>query len=457
MRAPSDAGRNYQSGPIATAVQWVSFLPLFCVLLPLGLLVNLWAWLSALASGGVAKLVAHKTLPTHNLYRKVSSRTRVLNVTELEEKTLDPDKCRTVFASYAEINGFRSTEAAIEFRTMADDCDKSSVYHEMVPEQYEGKVRLVVYHGARRSIICGLFDFGYFDGTSCFNFVKGFLSAYFDGHAVLNRPAPDNDIELRFADRFAAKLGARYAFGVAAREAVTFARGWARWGLSREALDPILAPEISSVLITIDETDTAAMLDALRSESPPIKPFAHLLASTAAAVGTVEDRSPVCLLTQISCQQRYYEPPLPRDQVGYWLIGRSSWHSLSTLADLSFCRDYYRTLTQELETLEGKTRQALVRQAMLGLGGSGNIINTRQLFWFNNYGARQMTPRAGRVTYHWAPNFRMCTHVLANIITVNDHTCITLSSNTIGLAKLADVAQEMKQRLLAGGRAQKAA
>ena len=76
------------------------------------------------------------------------------------------------------------------------------------------------------------------------------------------------------------------------------------------------------------------------------------------------------------------------------------------------------------------------------------MIHMRSVVWFNNYGMREFTPSAGKTTYHWGPTFQLCTHVLANIVTLNGATCITLGSTTIPQAELEKMLAKMKEMML---------
>ena len=447
--AGPDAANNYRSGPFATAIQWLLFLPMLACLLPIGLLLNLFAWARTYAvDGGVYRTAFRKTLPTNSAYRKLSSIVKVLNAVELEERTLNPARFEEVFWGYCDKNGFARDEMGFEARAIAVDRSKVSVYRELTAEDPPFQVKITLMHSPRHAVICGLYDFGYMDGTSCLNFIQALLADYFDEAHTENRPREGGAVDITLAESVRPRLGAAYALGVALRESWNFAVGWARWGFSREAYDAFFPPEISVAIETIDAEDHSAMVQALSSRPEPIKPFEHFMATSARVAQAAGLPEKVLLLTQISCQARYYEPPLPRNLVGYWLIGRSTWHTLSEMQTVAFARAYYTSLKTELAELSGEVRNSLVRQAMLNVGGTGLASNLRQVLWFNNYGLREMTPSAGRLSYHWAPNYKLCTGILVNIVTINGRTCITLSSSVLPQAGVEQAATHLKRLLL---------
>ena len=43
--------------------------------------------------------------------------------------------------------------------------------------------------------------------------------------------------------------------------------------------------------------------------------------------------------------------------------------------------------------------------------GTAAWTNPRIIYWFNNYGLRDMHPEAGGVTYHWGPNYTVVMYV----------------------------------------------
>lgn len=444
-----DAGNNYQSGRVATAIQRLLFLPMLVCLLPIGLLLNLFSWARTYSvGGGVYGAAFRKTLPAHTAYRQISSIVKVLNAVELEERTLDPARFEEVFWAYCDKNGFARDEMGFEARAIAVDRSKLSVYRELTAEDPPFRVKVTLMHSPEHAVICGLYDFGYMDGTSCLNFIQALLAEYFDEAHVENRPRDGGAVDITLAKSVRPKLGAGYALGVALRESWNFAVGWARWGFSREAYDLFIPPEISVAIETIDAGDHSAMVQALSSQPEPLKPFEHFMAASARVAQAAGLPENVRLLTQISCQTRYYEPILPRNLVGYWLVGRSTRHTLSEMKTVAFARAYYTKLKEELADLSGEVRTSLVRQAMLSLGGTGAASNLRQVFWFNNYGLREMTTSAGRLSYHWAPNYKLCTAILVNIVTVNGRTCITLSSSVLPQARVEQAAADLKRLLL---------
>lgn len=444
-----DAGNNYRSGPVATFIQRLLFLPMLLCLLPVGLLLNLFAWAKAYTvGGGVHGMALRKTLPTHNAYRRLSSIVKVLNAVELEERTLDPARFEEIFWAYCDRNGFARGEVSFEARAIEAGRSKLSVYRELTAEDPPFRVTLTLMHSPRHAVICGLYDFGYMDGTSCLNFIQALLADYFDEADVENRPREGGAVDITLTESVRPRLGAGYALGVALRESWNFAVGWARWAFSREAYDVIMPPEISVAIETIDAEDHAAMVEDLSSRPAPMKPFEHFMTTSARVAQAAGLKERVRLLTQISCQPRYYEPIVPRNVVGYWLIGRSTSHTLSEMKTVAFCREYYRSVKEELADFSGEVRASLARQVMLGLGGTGAAANLRQVFWFNNYGLREMTPSAGRLSYHWAPNYKLCTGILVNIVTINGRTCITLSSSVLPQASIERAAADLKRLLL---------
>ena len=79
---------------------------------------------------------------------------------------------------------------------------------------------------------------------------------------------------------------------------------------------------------------------------------------------------------------------------------------------------YYRKMIDDIENFSGTAAFNFINQAVYGMFGTAAWANPRHIFWFNNYGQRDMHPKAGGVTYHWGPNYGVAVYLLVNTIAV---------------------------------------
>jgi len=244
-------------------------------------------------------------------------------------------------------NGFAEDEARILVTAIPDTVMKPEVWHykyRMTDLASTAKVHYVhVLTAPSKTFVVGYTSFRDFDGTSCFNLIKGFVATYYDGEAPLVRPAvgsPELDLRLDTEnEELKKKLGALPALRCAVGTSYTMAVQFGRWLLSREVFDGLgcASPECCSVIESLSLEETANMTAALKARQ--LKPFAYLMATAAEAAKSVPKQYQVArptLLTQVSCQSRYYMPRVERNVCGNWLIGLGSRPTLDEMSSESW-------------------------------------------------------------------------------------------------------------------------
>ena len=467
---PPHPPRKYQwlpctnSGPILNAFGLLMWVPLGIVVFCVSLFLNLWTWFIAYTyHGGAHGLAASTTLPLSNrIIRKLFSLVDVCNVTELP-KPWDEAKAKQAFDAFRVRNGFAEEEARILVTTIPDTVMKPEVWHKyrMTDLASTAKVHYVhVLTAPSKTFVVGYTNFRDFDGTSCFNLIKGFVATYYDGEAPLVRPtvgSPELDLRLDTEnEELKKKLGALPALRCAVGTSYTMAVQYGRWLLSRELFDAFgcASPECCSVIESLSLEETAKMTAALKARK--LKPFAHLMTTSAEAAKSVPKKYQVerpILLTQVSCQSRYYMPKVERNVCGNWLIGLGTRPTLDELSSESWASKFYAGLIEHIESFSGNAAWSFINQTVYGM--SGYRANPRKIFWFNNYGLRSMHEGAGGVTYHWAPTYSVATYFLVCCVCVDGRMCITISSSVVPQGELQKAVEHMKKMLIesAGGEA----
>ena len=183
---PPHPPRKYQwlpctnSGPILNAIGLLMWVPLGIVVFCVSLFLNLWTWFIAYTyHGGAHGLAASTTLPLSNrIIRKLFSLVDVCNVTELP-KPWDEAKAKQAFDAFRVRNGFAEEEARILVTTIPDTVMKPEVWHKyrMTDLASTAKVHYVhVLTAPSKTFVVGYTNFRDFDGTSCFNLIKGFVA-----------------------------------------------------------------------------------------------------------------------------------------------------------------------------------------------------------------------------------------------------------------------------------------
>jgi len=318
-----------------------------------------------------------------------------------------------------------------------------------------------------RTFICGCTDFGIYDGTSAFNFLKGFVATYYDGDdkAPLVRPRRGNkELDLKLdpttvlpdgstmGSRLGCCVGLKLAFKTSFRTAIFLGRNI----LARELLDLFLqAPTVANAIATIEPELNAKMTKKV-IETDGNKMFAHFMQAGARATTEALPKSrrvdrPL-LATQVSTQTRYYKPlRQERDVVGNWLIPLGGQYSLEKeLGSRDFCEEYYKNMITDIKLFDAKVSESFINQTVFGFFGASAWTNLRKVFWYNNYGLRSMHPDAGDLTYHWGPNYTGSCFVFVNIVTVNGSTCATISSAHMTQKEVNQVAINIRKILLEG-------
>ncbi|CAE8688026.1 unnamed protein product, partial [Polarella glacialis] len=134
---------------------------------------------------------------------------------------------------------------------------KAEVFHKWhQADRYPAKLhRMIVFVGPSKTFIVTLSDFAEYDGTSCFNLVKGYVQTYYDfpGKAPLVRVMEGNpELDLKLTDDLQEKLTAGLAFQCCFIQAFNYALMYGRWLLSREIFD--LLGCASPTVVTAIET-----------------------------------------------------------------------------------------------------------------------------------------------------------------------------------------------------------
>lgn len=96
-----------KSGPVATVIQYIMFLPTLLLALPVFFFANLISLLHPfIFRGGVHGMAKRSTLPFYSLYRSLSSSACIFNAIELPQVALDPPKAKRIMKEFCEANGY---------------------------------------------------------------------------------------------------------------------------------------------------------------------------------------------------------------------------------------------------------------------------------------------------------------------------------------------------------------
>lgn len=434
------------------------WLPLGVILFSLSLTANLSSWAIVYSFLGGARGVARRTTQPRiwNFFlRWMYSLIDVFNVVEIGH-AWDEKQARQCFEAFAKRNNFSGDDTRFEVRTISDSLEKPDIvqkFHrlDLYPARYH---HVWVLCAPSRTFIASLTNFAEFDGTSCFNLVKGFVHTYYEkGNAPLVRPQKGNkelDLQLDQDDKnLCNQLSAWLALKVCFQSAFQFGVSFGRWILSREVFDLLACPcpTTNCVIETLDVETNAKLTEALKRRGG--KMFSHIMTCSAQALSESPAKlDDVLLLTQMSCQSRYYKPKVSRNVAGNWLIAVGGKVKLSQLSSRSWAAKYKEKLQQHITNFSGEAARAFINQSVFGFWGASAFANTRLVYWFNNYGLRDMHPGAGGVTYHWGPNYSISCYCLVNVVTVDGAQCITLLSSVIPPGELKKVAARMKQLMI---------
>lgn len=462
-RPPPSRKWNYmgcvKSGRVQRLVSLVCWIPLGVALFPLALGVNLFHWLTTYVFyGGSIGVARRTTQPRRNcLMRWILSLVEVFNVVEIP-KTWDRAKAEEAFHAFRRRNGYTPDQLKVITHVIDDTVRRDEVVHKYHrADAYPATLHHAwVLCGPTRTFICSLTNFAEYDGTSCFNLVKGFVHTYYEGEKgapIVRSMAgnPELDLQLDGTDpHLKRQLGAWPALKVAFKTSFIFSYMYGRSLLTREVFDMLgsASPTVCTVTETVDLEANAAMTAAIKRRG--YKMFPWIMRCSAKSLQRCEPRvdRPI-LLTQVSCQSRYYKPKVPRNVCGNWLIGLGANPSLEDdLCDEGWCLDYYKQLIKHITTFSGAAAWSFLNQTLYGFFGSGFWANARQIYWFNNYGLRDMHPEAGGVTYHWGPNYTVATYCLVNVVAVDGRTCITLLSSVVPQEELHRAARMMKAAMI---------
>ena len=453
-----------RTGMCGTVIQICCWPVMFLILLPILTLSNLVIWMFVYGCRGGAIGVARRgTQPSCTIMRFLFSEATIQNCVEIAQQW-DGDKAKRLFEVYAAKNNYTSGKQVI---LEIFDIDASVTKAQIYRKWQKSMKRPASHHhtwvliAPTRTFICGCTDFGVYDGTSAFNWCKGFVATYYDGEAPLVRPQKGNpkDIQLDATTMLpdgttmGSKLGCCAGLKVAFKTSFKTAFLLGRNVLSRELLDFFFqSPDAVSAISTIDVALNTQMTEQVKSKNQ--KMFAHFLQAGARACGNVKKniiQNPL-LATQVSTQTRYYKPVIKeRDLVGNWLIPLGGQFSLKDqLSKRDFCENYYANLIKDIQKFDGKVAESFINQTVFGFFGAGAWTNPRKIFWYNNYGLREMHPDAGDLTYHWGPNYSVSCYCFVNIVTVNGSTCCTISSAYMNQEEVNQVAKDIRTILIEG-------
>ena len=429
---------------------WV---PLSCILFPFALICNLCSFLYTIVfKGGVRRNALRSTQPRENvLIRWILSLLDIFNVTEIP-KPWDEQKATEAFELFGVRNGFTKDEVKLNVLSIPDSVTKREVVHKYhKADRYPASLhRVWVLCAPSKTFICSATNFAEFDGTSCFNLVKALVSTYYDGEAPLVRSQAGGDLDLQLSED--SELGANLnmkALVICFSSALQFAICYGRYLLSREVFDMLAcaSPTVCTAIEWFDFEANEEMMVKLKKRGH--KMFPHIMSSSAKTLNQCEPKvSKLILLTQVSCQSRYYKPTVPRNVCGNWLIGIGEKSSLDKLEDPHWCKVYYEKVMKDIKTFSSTAAFTFIAQTVYGFFSTGGWANPRIIYWFNNYGLRDMHKDAGGVTYHWGPNYGAATYCVVNVITVDGRTCITLLSSVIPQGELERAAALMKRIMI---------
>lgn len=425
---------------------------LFCVALPINIVI--WA-VAFLFQGGTVGKARSLTQPRSNiLIRTLLSLIDVINCVEIPKKW-DKTKAASCFEAFRLRNKFSDKEVKFEMLDIDESVTKAEVFHKWHQgDRHPAKLhRVIVLFGPAKTFIVTLTDFAEYDGTSCFNLVKGFVQTYYDGadKAPLVRVMENNpELDLQLTDDLKDKLTAGLAFKCCFIQAFNYALMYGRWLLSREIFDLLgcASPTVVAAIETLDLEVNAEVAAAVKKKG--MKMFPHIMSTSSKTLSQLKTKidKPI-LLTQVSTQARYYKPKVERNVCGNWLVGLGCKASLDTeLSDPSWCAKYYSNLINHIESFSGEVAKSFTSQALFGFMGTAFWANPRIIYWFNNYGIRDMHKDAGGVTYHWGPNYTVATYCLINVVSCDGRTCITLLSSVIPQGELVEAAKMMKRLMI---------
>lgn len=459
----SSAPRKWQYLPM-TRTSWIHGWILRLLWLPLGvflfvvvLFLNLFYFVwTVTVLGGIRQNALRTTQPRSSLLLRgfILNLIDVFNVTEIH-KPWDAAKATKAFQQFRTRNNFSTQQVHFEVHEIPDTVGKREVVHKYhKAEAYPATLhRVWVLCAPSKTYICSATNFAEFDGTSAFNLVKAFVDTYYDGTSPLVRPRPnDPELDLKLMDdpEFLNKLNWGRALMVCFVEAYKFAVCYGRYLLSREVFDMLACapPEVCTAIEWIDCEMNDKMTKQIQQRSQ--KMFPLLMSTSARALNQCSPKvtNPI-LLTQVSCQSRYYKPAIAeRNLCGNWLVGLGAKPTLGELQDPRWCNQYYKKIRNDIESFSGDAAYSFIAQTMLGFNSTAHFANPRHVYWFNNYGRRSMHKDAGGVTYHWGPNYGVAVYCLVNVLTVDGRTCITLLSSVIPQGELQRAASLMKQYMI---------
>lgn len=407
-----------------------------------------------LKQGGVAALVQHTMQPDATAAFMNNVGAHICAVLNVQSKW-DVGVLEQAFADYLKVNHFDAALVKLEVEEIGEEVTAHDCFLRLLamaddPTTRPGKdspATVYVFRKEGRTFVGGTFKFALFDGTSIFNFLKGLCEAYFTGKAPHNRPLPDDPkLALSVSSEATSRFGLLFAVYVGICEAFITARDIAIHGMFKP-----VPPEKQFVdTVHVDADTTSRWISRLRTSAQ--KPFEWLLRVMCYELSHLSPLRHVYLSVPISWQQRLYLPKVARDVVGHWMMERRSWQSPRELSATAGSANFYNTLKEEVANLSGLSRYAFVQKHLFG--DSTYLTHHKKFVWFNQYGLREVHPKAGSdVQYFWGPNNMMLTSAqtfLMNVICVNGTTSVTCMSSTLENNELAvrQVLARLKGRMV---------
>jgi hypothetical protein len=194
------------------------------------------------------------------------SQLSVQNCVEIP-KQLDLEKAKKAYHAFIKRNNFIEGKHCILERFDIDDTvTKRQIYRKWNKSMKRPATHFHtwVLSAPTRTFICGCTDFGIYDGTSAFNFIKGFVQTYYDGDdkAPFIRPQKNNtELDLTLdantllpdGQTMGSKLGCCSGLRVAFKTSWSTSILLSRNALSREILDLFWqAPPVANAIATIE-------------------------------------------------------------------------------------------------------------------------------------------------------------------------------------------------------------
>jgi hypothetical protein len=366
----------------------------------------------------------------------------------------DQAKLQQAWSEYIRVNGWDKAKVSLEFVSVTDaqmpGAQEAFVHvKEKETMDREQLLKMWVYLTPTKTYLAGLFQFGHFDGTSIFNFIKGLVHVYFGGEVYKNRSHGDAPLVTVDNDLCKKRFGFLFALWVAYKESIATALIKVVETMGSPGFSPALTaiPPQAARCRSYTPIETKAWLSGVKASKG--RPFEWMVRSLGAAIkkktSNFAGEQHAWFLIPISWQQRLYKPELPKRLVGDWLSIRTSYLDLTKLSidEPGYMQTLHDELGSETKKISALSRHQILRDVVLD--DKTFKPNMHRSFWFNNYGTRDIDERARDAEYFWGPTKVMPLGLIVNTITLNGRTSVTLQSSFMkkGDAELETVLDQL--------------